>query len=221
LIDDLWALGLANLDIVHTYDTKAAQCASLNGRNLEPWRAILDVALWLTNEHGITGLFDRMEQLSVAYQAERSNLEANDPTRLLILALKEMTTRCTDSPCHDLDCSHSKYIALESTFTTSDLKDAMNCMAQEHEIIGEDFTPQRVGRLLKGLRIEKAPRTAQHKRWKVTRDRLMALEHAYGMTFEGSPVPSPMSPSPLGRNGTNGNMAQGSGDSPLPHSNMA
>ncbi len=45
--------------------------AALQGRSLEPWRAILAVALWLqdggVSGGGIAGLFDRMNRLSVAY----------------------------------------------------------------------------------------------------------------------------------------------------------
>jgi len=47
LIDDLWALGLQSLPRLRHYDSEAVSRARLAGRNLEPWRAILAVALWL------------------------------------------------------------------------------------------------------------------------------------------------------------------------------
>jgi hypothetical protein len=49
------------------YEAQVNQAATLVGRNLEPWRATLAVALWL-DEQGVSGLFKRMDRLSVAYQ---------------------------------------------------------------------------------------------------------------------------------------------------------
>ena len=40
------------------------------------------MALWLEKEHGVAGLSERLEKLSVDYQTERSTLEGNDPTRI-------------------------------------------------------------------------------------------------------------------------------------------
>ena len=44
-----------------------AETYSLLGRNLEPWRAILAVAYWLT-DCGVTGLAGRIEALAHDYQ---------------------------------------------------------------------------------------------------------------------------------------------------------
>ena len=45
LIDDLWALALAHLPTLHEYERAVNEKARLAGRTLEPWRAILAVAL--------------------------------------------------------------------------------------------------------------------------------------------------------------------------------
>ena len=58
LIDDLWALALANLATLRKYDAKAAQDARLSGRELEPWRAVLAVAAWL-DSHDDAGKLQR------------------------------------------------------------------------------------------------------------------------------------------------------------------
>ena len=63
-------MALANLPGLRKRDEEAAHRARLTGRDLEPWRAILAVAFWLQEEHGITGLYERIEELSVAYQTE-------------------------------------------------------------------------------------------------------------------------------------------------------
>ena len=60
--------------------------ARLSGRPLQPWRAVLGVALWL-EQYGVEGLHGRLEQLALAYQAERPELEADDLTTLVVRVL--------------------------------------------------------------------------------------------------------------------------------------
>jgi hypothetical protein len=91
LVDELWALGLANLPALPAHDIAAARAARLAGRNLEPWRAVLAVAHWLQEEHGVRELFTRLEQLSQDYQKEREDFDRNNPARLLALALLELS----------------------------------------------------------------------------------------------------------------------------------
>jgi hypothetical protein len=185
LVDELWALGLAHLPNLRKYEKAAIQKAQLNGRNLEPWRAILAVAAWLDAQDSAGdlqrvdddqeetaerhGLLDRLERLSVAYQTERSDLEAHDPVRLMIKALGQMCSRCQDA-------------VLE--FDTSTLAKEMNQLAVDEEIVSnnEEVTnAKRLGWLIKRLRFERTTRTEKRKRWKVTRDQLNAFARAYGM----------------------------------------
>ncbi len=51
LIDDLWLLALAHMAELRECEATVAAASSLGGRNLEPWRALLAVAAWLS---GIT-----------------------------------------------------------------------------------------------------------------------------------------------------------------------
>ena len=74
LVGDLWMLSLANLVRLRDYDAVVGERATLSGRNLEAWRGILAVALWLETE-GVVDLFGRMEALSISYQRERRELE--------------------------------------------------------------------------------------------------------------------------------------------------
>lgn len=90
LVDDLWALGLTHRPALREYDARAAKRARLAGRNLEPWRAILAVALWLEEWCGVAGLFGRLEQLSQDYQGERMDLGSNDAAVVAIKALRQM-----------------------------------------------------------------------------------------------------------------------------------
>lgn len=47
LIDDLWAMAVTHLPKLKPYNSQVPQFAQLKGRDLEPWRALLAVALWL------------------------------------------------------------------------------------------------------------------------------------------------------------------------------
>ena len=86
LIDDLWALALRHLKELREYDRKVPELASLSGRNLEPWRALLAVALWLQDK-GASRLFEKLDGLSQTYQKGRAELETPDLTSLVIQAL--------------------------------------------------------------------------------------------------------------------------------------
>jgi hypothetical protein len=76
------------------YDAQVGQTATLLGRNLEPWRAILAVAHWLTN-CGVSALSSTMEALALAYQTKRPDLEPADLTAWVIKALCHYTTHAT------------------------------------------------------------------------------------------------------------------------------
>ena len=172
-MDDVWALGVTNLTFLREYDRMAAEHASLVGRDLEPWRSVLAVALWLQENHGVDGLFMRMLRLSETYQVERSDLEAGDQVRVAVKALDEMTSK--------LPTPDSPY-----TFEPGLLASAMNLIAVE-EGLTEDaegekkFTnAKRVGWMLKRLRFDKEI-PGRNKRWKTTRAEVDALGRAYGI----------------------------------------
>jgi len=172
LVDDLWSVGLTHLPALPEYDATAADRARLSGRNLEPWRAVLAVALWLQERHGADGLFDRLEQLSIDYQAERGEMEAADPTRIAILALQRLLGSQPESPSGWVE------------FETATLARTMNQVALEEEVVadGQDYTnARRVGWLLKRLRFERAAAGKNHKRWRAMPDRIHALARVHGM----------------------------------------
>lgn len=169
LIDDLWSLGLTNLAAVQEYDRLIPDRVDLVGRLLEPWRAILAVALWLQEQHGVAGIFDRMTALAMRYQQERGDIEEASPVRVLILAVHRMLV---DAESETIE------------FTPTELATNMNQLAVEEDIDhpGDSFTNARkVGRLLQRLRMERVQRTAGAKRWRVSRADHNALGRAYGM----------------------------------------
>jgi hypothetical protein len=176
LVDDLWALALVSLKGMKHFDERAAGLSPLVGRELEPWRNLFAVALWLEEEHGVAGLFGRMTALAAKYQAERPDLELADPVRLAIKALLRRTA--------------GQAGAAETVFQPKDLAEWMNDLAVAEDLAGEAsgdkaFTnARRVGWMLKRLRLDKAPRTATRRCWKTTRQGIENLACAYGVVVE-------------------------------------
>jgi hypothetical protein len=175
LIDDLWALGLANLPELPAYDAKAANRTHLMGRDLEPWRVILGVALWLEERHKVEGLFTRMKDLVDAYQEERSDLEVNDPVRIAIKAFRRL-----------LGCAQ----VIE--FAPKQLADAMHAIAVEDDLAeaGADdarkfTTSRKVGWMLKRLRFKRGQKKEKSRPWIATRGDVEGLARAYGMGTTG------------------------------------
>lgn len=141
LIDDLWALALTHLPELAEVDLKVAEKAKLMGRALEPWRAILAVALWLGEE-----LFNKMNALSEAYQAERFDLESTDLSALCAEGIMEIGAKS-----ERWDDGNLK-------FSARDLAEEMTRLAKENDRHsgGELYaTPQRIGVTLSKMRISK------------------------------------------------------------------
>lgn len=189
LVDSLWALGLLHLAALQHYEVKVNECAALTGRNLEPWRGILAVALWL-DDGGISGLYRRMEKLSTAYQKERQQLESGDLTALVIRAL----CRCLGSDVVTFSdaCDVSDGAANVKEFIrTAEIEAATKSIAEadELDIDTEKLGSRQIGRILSKLRFEKGNEGGTHKKgWKVSRRevgrfvRALGLAHAENVT---------------------------------------
>jgi hypothetical protein len=168
LLDDLWAVGLTGLPQLRAYDARAAAQSGMMGRELEPWRSILAVALWLDERHGVEGLFSRMKALAARYREERCDLEATDPVRVAVQALRRMAS----------------VPSWEGEFAPKDLAEAMKRIAEEEDLAEPEkpfTTPRRVGWLLRRLRLRRAERDEKAKRWAIDQAELEALARAYGM----------------------------------------
>jgi len=177
LLDDLWGLALSSLPELPEYDRQAAALARLSGRLLEPWRAILAVAHWLEQRHGVAGLFTRLEKLSVDYQEERSDFEEGDRTRMLFRVLLALTEgKDPNESCR---------------LMPKDIATYMNELATREELVEDDkpFTnPRKVGWLMKRQRFKRGDRNDKSKTWKVTRAEIVSGAKAYGINVE-EPLP--------------------------------
>jgi hypothetical protein len=197
LIDDLWAAGLVYLPQLSAYESEVNARATLTGRNLEPWRAVLAVALWLDNE-GVPGLWRRLEALSMAYQNERIDLEPGDLTALVIRGLCRYAINAVSAVNGEM----SKHI----TFKTSQIVESTRSIAEEIEadINLELITSRNVGRVLGKMRL-KPNRTAKLKGWAISGSDLAQWAKSYGVPLSAD-LESTLLPN--GINGTDGTTAQ-------------
>jgi len=202
LIDDLWGLALAHLAELPQYEAQANALARLTGRNLEPWRAILAVALWL-DDHGTTGIFERLEALSVAYQEERVDLEVGDLTGVVIRALCRYAVTAVRAV-------NVETLTESFSFGTSAIAKLAKELAEEIEadIDPESITARRVGRVLGKMRL-RADRTAKRKGWRITVGDILGWLTAYGIEPPEEFANLQTAPLPInGIVGTNGTTAQ-------------
>lgn len=204
LIDDLWALGLAHLAELPAYEALVNERASLSGRNLEPWRAVLAVAAWL-DERGVEGLWRRMEGLSVSYQAERQEFESGDLTVLVVRAL----CRCAQlDPADPEDINGLERRAVEWVLKTAQITDAARALAEELELDmeAEHITARRVGRTLGKMRLRQAKRVSARdtKGWRLGAEELKGWLVTLGLVGALPPVTLRSDESdPLSTNDTN------------------
>ena len=163
------------------------------GRSLEPWRAILGIAYWLEHQCGAAGLYRRMEDLSVAYQMERADLEEHNPIRWIIAGLHEMFSA---RPDEDM-----------IVFAPSELAAVVNRLAADADVVtpSEEFTnSKKIGQKLKSLRFDRpSSRSSRTKQWRITTAQLRSLDAAYNYRADDA-RPSDQD----GTNGTKDTMAQ-------------
>ena len=192
LIDNLWALALSRLPEVRSYEEKVNQKARLTGRNLEPWRAVLAIALWL-DEKGAAGLWQQMEELSMKYQDERPGLEPGDLTGLVIRALCRVvrSTKIEASPRDMSDVSDISDIKIEIpdrdwVFFTEAITDAAQEIARDEDLDldVEHLTSRRIGRSLGKMRLTPHRQPGKGKRqWEVTWAELERWTATYGLSL--------------------------------------
>jgi hypothetical protein len=191
LVNDLWALAVCHLADLPRYDALVADTATLLGRNLEPWRAILAMAHWLT-DGGVDGLAGRMTKLAHAYQEERRELEPPDLTAWTIQGLGTCCIKCIESATaldahqENLACASSASSASSSSsaerggpwiFATDVITEEVKRLLGEAQtdINPESINSQRIGKILKALRLEKLKqeKRGEARKWRVTQDDLV------------------------------------------------
>ena len=172
LVDDLWAMSLAYLPEMPTFDKLIGDKSKLIGRDLQPWRAILAVAAWL-DSLGVDGLWGKVESLAAGtYQDERIDLEKVDVNRIAMFALGEYAAR---NPAK-----------VEWLFTTQAIVDIMCRIIDDDEIEIDKFwiNAQKMGHRFNKMRLSKE-KNQRPRLWKISRSELVNLFTAYRIPIPG------------------------------------
>jgi hypothetical protein len=178
LLDDLWALGLTHLPELAEHDKQAAAVATLEGRSLDTWRPILAVAHWLQNKHGVLGLFDRLEALSVRYDQDECNEYGNDIyTRTFFRVLLTLREDKKDGQVH---------------IWPGEVANKMNEIAFGEDLVEDTLpdgtpnkftSPSKVGYMCRQQRFRRPTgRNNQGKEWLATREELVKSARSFGVT---------------------------------------
>ncbi len=195
LQDELWAIGLANLPVLHDYENLVAQNVRLRGRNLQPWKAILAVASWLDDvdqNHSllrsfiqgkdqviIGGLWRRLEEMSWRYQQdETGDLQSSDLTLLVLQGVCKLAAAKSDIRDNS-DVSISTWV-----FSTLQICESAQTIAEDTEadIDKESITSRKIGRLLGKLRLHKVREAGKGTRqWQITLTELERWTSVYGI----------------------------------------
>ena len=187
LVGELWMLALANLVRLPEYDGTVGERATLSGRNLEAWRGMLAVALWLESE-GVIGLFGRMESLSVSYQSERRELEKGDMTSLVLQAIADCIAPCSGG---EIDVQQIKSAGRVHRLRTKEITDSAKRLVEVEELDFdvEQLTTRSVGRILGKLRFRTAKVGAHSKNrgWDITTDELERLLRSFSVINPDAP----------------------------------
>jgi hypothetical protein len=204
ILNDLWAFGLKNLSVLSTWNKWVGDNSRLNGRNLQPWRAVLAVAK-LLDESGVAGLYQRMEDLSLSYQNKRFELESSDFNRVVLESLCDCAIRAINANSAMKTMKTMRISVLEITIS-------VNKIIEEQDIDLESINidNKSIGKVLAKLRFDKASRKGGQgsRMWEIDLVHLAGLLEAYNIEFldrlleNGNSVSQYLSLN--GSNGTNG-----------------
>jgi hypothetical protein len=178
LLDSLWSVALANFSQLSSFDSKVKELSPLVGRALEPWRAILAVALWLESK-GVIGIGERMNKLSLSYQKQRETVETEDLSSLIIRAI------CKILKCEVVRLGEACEVGKGSVPMRTgeiELQAQLIALDMELDIDPQEITSLRIGRKLSQQRFEKKREGGTGKaRWKIDRKRLNEWASASGL----------------------------------------
>ncbi len=185
LIDDLWQLSLANLRTVRKYESIVNQKSELTGRNLEPWRPVLTIALWLS-EAGATGLYDRMEQLAVGYQKDRRKFE---PVNFQSLVFEGLLSFCAKNTKCARCSGHAELVDNKDhwLFSASELAEIVSNLAKStgSNLDVDNQLTLRVGKALRRMQLQKPQRSGGKgtRLWLINIDELRHWTSETGVEF--------------------------------------
>ena len=148
------------------------------------------MARWL-DDQGISGLWERLEQLSLDYQQERNDLERDDFTSLVIRALTELCINhasCANCANHLAAAGEPHWL-----FSSAQLVEFVTEVDYLSETAVSHHTrlAQRVGITLRKMRLKKPPRSGGRgsRQWLITLTELRRWTAVYNI-----PLPESLQP---------------------------
>ncbi len=181
LVDSLWLTGLKHMPAVRECYRRVPERVNVTGRDLEPWRGVLAVALWLEECHQAEGLFGVITGLMRTYIRERSDIVEDPCTVVLVKAL------CRIRHIGENRNKTGKEDVL--VFMPGNVADIMCNIAIAEDIPYEGdhyVSVQRVGVMLKQQRFKRGVRSATGRCWMASVNRLEQLAKAYGVDHGGA-----------------------------------
>lgn len=171
IIDGLWSVSVDHLPRLRDCDQLASRQSALVAREHDIWRMPLAVAYWLQHDHGVEGLWHRLEQLSTSYRKLQSENEEPDLSALVVQAAHELIRQKGD----DISVP-TKLIANE---------------VRRLEEVDEDFIfdqangaqTQRVGRMLGRLGFDKGGH-GKRRSWRLCISKVDAIAKARGIPLD-------------------------------------
>jgi hypothetical protein len=135
----------------------------------------LAVAYWLQTDHGVEGVWDRLQQISEAYRSLRAENEEPDLLTLVVLAVHELVAEAGQ----DITV-HTKVIAEQVNRIANG--DETSCF----ELVTTSET-MRVGAMMGRLGFQKAASHGKNRSWQLRRRQVDQIAKARGITLSFQP----------------------------------
>lgn len=169
LIDGLWSVGVCYLPRLRECDEEASRLSSLQARGHDIWRMPLAVAYWLQTDHGVEGVWNRLQQISEAYQSLQAENEEHDLLTLVVLAAHELAAEAEQN----------------ITVPTKVIAERVSRIAMgDEECCFELLNPreiQRVGTMMGRLGFQKAASHGSTRSWQLSRRQVDQIAKARGI----------------------------------------
>jgi hypothetical protein len=169
LIDELWSVGVCYLPRLRECDEEASRLSTLEARGHDIWRKPLAVAYWLQTDHGVEEVWNRLQQLSEAYQGLQAENEEPDLLTLVVSAVHELLIEFKG----------------DTTVSTKVIADRVNRIEKGDDASVFDLPTkkefQRVGNMMARLGFQKAASHGSSRSWELVRRRVDQIAKARGI----------------------------------------
>lgn len=150
-------------------DCEASRLSSLEARAHDIWRMPLAIAYWLQMDHGVEGVWDRLRQISTAYQVVQAENDQRDLLSLVVMAAYELASES----------------GKDITVPTRVIAERANQIANMEGGFFDDLASagdiQRVGKMMKRLGFEKSASHGGSRSWQLSCRKVDQIAKARGI----------------------------------------